>query len=271
MIDYRVLTTMDECRQLAALEMIVWDAPPREAIVAATVKVLVHTGGLALGAYDGTRMVGFSISALGLQDSTPYLWSHITGTHPEYQRQGIGISLKRVQRDWALAQGYHTIRWSFDPLRQQNAHFNFNMIGTYASLSTNLYHRNMYGEMTDTINAGIPTDRFEAVWVLDEAPNTYAAPIICDAPRLIEEDKNTLAPMLHTDSIQWDLPLYRVAIPSNLDALRPHGTDTIRAWRRAHRNIFAPAFEQGYAVTGFNRTESSYDYLLTRHTNRTDE
>ena len=55
------------------------------------------------------------------------------------------------------------IAWAFDPLQAGNAHFNLARLGATAGR----YIDNMYGERTDALNAGVPTDRLIAEWDVD--------------------------------------------------------------------------------------------------------
>ncbi|NBP52503.1 MAG: GNAT family N-acetyltransferase, partial [Actinobacteria bacterium] len=70
--------------------------------------------------------------------------------------------LKVAQREWALARGITEIRWTFDPLIARNAFFNLTRLGAVGAV----YHADLYGTMTDPVNAGDATDRVEARWDL---------------------------------------------------------------------------------------------------------
>ena len=59
-----------------------------------------------------------------------------------------------------LAQGIELITWTFDPLESRNARFNFHKLGA----TCDVYLRNLYGAMRDTLNAGLPSDRFQVDW-----------------------------------------------------------------------------------------------------------
>ena len=140
-----------------------------------------------LGAYDGERMVGLLICMVVKRGDDVFLWSHMTGTHPDYQRSGIGLALKRFQRRWALDNGYKSIRWTVDPLaaRQclvQPAPARRGRRAQHAQI----YHVNFYGDMDDDINRGMPSDRIEVCWQLGSAdaasPDARASRCCCCAP-----------------------------------------------------------------------------------------
>ncbi|MBK8021759.1 MAG: GNAT family N-acetyltransferase [Chloroflexi bacterium] len=150
MIDIRVLHTIDELEAAVDVELAVWGLNPRNAVPSALMHVLTLRGGLVLGAYEEDRMVGMLLS-LPAQDGDEWmLWSHMTGVHPQVQGRGIGLALKRVQREWALAHGYRRIGWTVDPLQRGNAHFNFRLLGQDAALCATAYHVNFTATWTTT-------------------------------------------------------------------------------------------------------------------------
>ncbi len=118
-------------------------------------------GGLVLGAFlpDGTA-VAMSFAFMGQIDGRICLYSQLTGVVPEYQSKGLGYELKIRQRAIARDQGIELVAWAFDPLQSGNAYFNLTRLGATACH----YVENMYGERTDALNAGVPTDRLIAVW-----------------------------------------------------------------------------------------------------------
>ena len=105
MIDYRILHDPAELEEVVNLEISVWGLNPRNAVPTAILHVMALGGGLIMGAYDGTRLVGLLICLVVKRGNEVFLWSHMTGTHPDYQNQGIGLALKRFQRRWALDNG----------------------------------------------------------------------------------------------------------------------------------------------------------------------
>ena len=84
----------------------------------------------------------------------------MAGVHPAYRNRGLGYSLKLAQREHVLAQGIDLITWTFDPLETRNATLNFHKLGAVC----NTYLPNLYGDMRDGLNAGLPSDRFQVDW-----------------------------------------------------------------------------------------------------------
>ena len=136
---------------------------PKEVLIA-----IQDNGGLVLGAFDGKQMVGYSLLLMGYKSGNVYMYSHQTGVAKEYQSKGVGYLLKRKQREIALRRGFHMIAWTFDPMIGRNAHFNMKKLGV---ISRN-YLLDYYGPMNDSINWGLPTDRFLCEWFLDSPTPT---------------------------------------------------------------------------------------------------
>ena len=121
------------------------------------------TGGQVLGAFDGEKMVGYTLAVMGLRQGAAYLHSHQTGVSAAYRDRGVGKMLKLFQRDEALGRGIRLVEWTFDPLEIKNAHFNLNRLGAICRR----YIPNLYGVTTSPLHRGIETDRLVAEWWLD--------------------------------------------------------------------------------------------------------
>src|SRR5580658_8475220 len=102
--------------------------------------VAAETGGQVLGAFDGDRMVGFTLAIAGWRDARAFLHSHMTAVLAEYRDRGIGRRLKLLQRDDALARGINLVEWTFDPLEIKNAYLNIEKLGAI----TRRYNINQY-------------------------------------------------------------------------------------------------------------------------------
>ena len=158
----RPLTTLDDCRRVAAFEKTVWGYTDAEDVVPA-----VRADRLDQAWRHPARCVrrrgemqGFVYSMPGMKDGRPMQWSHMLGVAPTARDAGLGTRLKLAQRDAALAMGLDLIEWTFDPLQALNAHFNFAKLGVVVEE----YEENIYGESSSPLHRGAPTDRFVAEW-----------------------------------------------------------------------------------------------------------
>jgi chorismate synthase len=261
MIDIRLLHTIPELEAAVDVQAAVWGLNPRNAVPSSITHVLTLRGGVVLGAYDDDTMIGMLL-ALPAQDNGEWiLWSHMTGVLPQYQGHGIGASLKRFQREWALSHGYRRIGWTVDPLQRGNAHFNFHLLGQDAALTARTYHVNFYGDMDDDINRGLPSDRIEAMWCIDR-PSLHA-PLDPHTPMILSVGER-LQPISTVSTFQWDTSTIQVAVPHTLEILRSAGTDRVLAWRLALREALREAFARDYSIVDFLSRDRSDRYILKR-------
>ena len=119
-------------------------------------------GGLVLGAFlpDG-EAVAMSFAFLGRieRPDLPLLATDRRRPRVSVARPGLPDQAASSARSPA-PRGSSVIAWAFDPLQAGNAHFNLARLGATAGR----YIENMYGERTDALNAGVPTDRLIAEW-----------------------------------------------------------------------------------------------------------
>jgi predicted GNAT superfamily acetyltransferase len=216
--------------------------------IATMVGAQLH-GGVVLGAFlDSGQAVGLSFGFLARIEGRIGLYSQLTGVVPEWQGRGLGERLKHAQRDIARAEGLPVIAWAFDPLQAGNAHFNLVRLG---AVGVRLI-LDMYGPRTDSLNAGVPTDRLIAVWETEgdragsDPAADLAAPVVLDRPTLVPEDLE--ARLSASDRV-------RLEIPSSIARLRAEHAAEAEAWRVAVRDVLLAAFSWGFRVTGFVRAE----------------
>ncbi len=216
-------------------------------------------GGLVLGAFlPGGEAVAMSFAFLGRIEGRLGLYSQLTGVVPGYQSRGLGYRIKLHQRDFARSEGIDVIAWAFDPLQAGNAHFNLARLGATAGR----YIDNMYGERTDALNAGVPTDRLIAEWDMKSELDA-SLPASDDAsktlPRMIDttagmKPGETPAPNVDTSVIGE--PRILLEIPTDIARLRREQPGSSEQWRTAVRSAFRAAFDSGYRATDFVREDS---------------
>ena len=160
----RALSTLAECRQVAALERQIWGYTDGEDVLPPAVLVVtIMRGGVLLGAFDETStMKGYAYAAPAMKDGRPTLWSHALGVVPDARGLGAGVALKLAQRQHALRTGIDLIEWTADPLSATSAHLNFNKLGVLVEG----YEEDLYGESGSALHGGAPTDRFMVEWHL---------------------------------------------------------------------------------------------------------
>jgi predicted GNAT superfamily acetyltransferase len=272
-VHIRDLTTIEEFRQVVALEQAIWGYTDAADLVTVPVFIFtVHRGAMLLGAFDATgRMVGFAYAVVGMKNQRPMLWSHMAGVLPEF-RGGLGYRLKLAQRERALSQGFDLIEWTFDPLQAMNAHFNFAKLGCVADE----YAANFYGESTSALHRGTPTDRLVASWRIAEA-HVVRRVEQATALRARAHDVSA-APIVNPTSLDGPWPtvdaidLSRddrrvwIEIPTGFTDLQQQAPDRALRWRMDLRQMFETYFGRGYRAVDFvlQRENGFGRYLLAR-------
>ena len=266
-VSIRPLKAWDEYLAAEQLQRDVWQMPDWRDVVPANLMVTVNkNAGLTLGAFapDG-RLIGlaFGFSAMEERAGQKKLkhCSHMLAVLPEYRSQQVGIRLKLWQREFTLAQGIDLMTWTYDPLQTRNANLNLVHLGAIARR----YMENAYGEMTDGLNAGIASDRFQVEWWLD-SPRVQAC--AAGQPLRFDWDELTRAgaqPVFQVGLDAAGLPRVErvnksngetllLEIPPSIGAIKAASLDLARDWRARTRDVFQRAFADGYAAVGFANT-----------------
>jgi predicted GNAT superfamily acetyltransferase len=271
----RLLETPEEMAAVEALQRLVWTGSETDVIPVHMLMAVVHNGGLALGAFAGSTLVGASFGFPGFYTTPdgPRLkhHSHILGVHPEWAGKGVGFALKRAQWQMVRNQGIDRITWTYDPLLSRNAHLNISRLGAVC----NTYLRSEYGEMRDGLNAGLPTDRFQVDWWLNtrrvvqrlgrgSRPGLTLDQYHLAAATLIEAHSSrgaALFPPETPPSLSGALVL--IEIPPDFNALKAADMSLALDWRFFTRAVFETAFSQGYLVTDFTHGVGRSFYVLT--------
>src|SRR5436189_2393800 len=268
----RELTTLDDCRQVAALERTVWGYPDAEDVVPPPVLIVsIKRGGILLGAFDEAgALKGFVYSMPGIKHGALMQWSHMLGVTADARNTGLGAELKLAQRQRALAMGIDLIEWTFDPLQAPNAHLNFSKLGVVVEE----YEEDIYGASSSPLHHGPPTDRFVAEWRLS-APHVERR-IAGDGAALVRDASVAAAPRVNravragarlapgdTDLTLSDRRLL-VEIPGHYSELLLSDPALALDWRLSTRAIFQRYFARGYRVVDFflARDRSRGEYLL---------
>jgi len=247
----RDLKTLSEFATAGELIRRVWGtAPDRSPLNVQQLPAMAHAGCQISGAFLDGEMVGATMAFLGLEDRTTILHSHVTGVAPDHQGRGLGIALKRYQRQWCLDRGIGVVTWTFDPLVLANDRFNLVRLGARGVA----YLRDFYGRMGDELNRDDPTDRLVAHWTLDapdvlaalgpEPTETPAAADLLAAGAEVAVADEAGLPVARATSA----PTRLVAVPADVVALRRHDPERSARWRAAVRVTLEAALADGHVV-----------------------
>jgi predicted GNAT superfamily acetyltransferase len=228
---------IEEFQRCVTLQKEIWGEEDIEVEPATLFVVASETGGQILGAFDGERLVGYTLALVGLSNGAVFLHSHMTGVLAEYRDRGVGRALKLFQRDEALGRGIRRIVWTFDPLEIRNAHFNLNRLGAIARK----YLPNLYGLTTSPLHFGLPTDRLWAEWQLDSAR------VVAAVSDLAREPEGAPA---------------TIGLPVELERWKQSDTAAVAKVQARIREEFTAWFARGYAAVGVRKSAAGAVYLL---------
>jgi predicted GNAT superfamily acetyltransferase len=175
-----------------------------------------------------------------------------------------------AQRQALLDQGLTDwVTWTYDPLFRANAVFNIHRLGA----TCNTYVRNVYGELRDSLNAGVPSDRCQVDWRLNSphvlhdiepqrhAPSWEMANMVL--PPVQSAPSGFLQPVDH--ALTLDGHPIAIPIPDDIGAIRRADSDLSMAWRYYLRSVLEPAFAAGYSMVDCIHVPShGWRYVLVR-------
>ncbi|MED4400447.1 GNAT family N-acetyltransferase [Metabacillus fastidiosus] len=257
-ITIRNLENTDELTEVRNLETMIWtmdDPVPVNHMMAA-----IKSGGLVLGAFLNEKLIGFQYSFPGFDGKKSFLHSHNLGIHSDYRKLGIGMKLKYAQKEAALKKGYDVIKWTYDPLETVNGNLNLHKLGAVC----NTYIENVYGEMTDQLNKGLPSDRFLVEWEITKEKTKPAAanytPILT-----VNRKDNYLVPeeINYNENLEW----LSLCVPANFQELKKENLELALLWRETTRKAFTYFFSKNYLAVDLIREqtdETVCHYILKR-------
>ncbi len=266
--EIRFLETPAEMQAAEDLQRVVWPGSDVDVVPDHVLLTAAHNGGVVLGAWhvESGVLAGF-LFGFPCMAETGQGWvfkhcSHQMGVLPEFRGLGLGFYLKRAQWQWVRHQGLPRITWTYDPLLSPNAHLNIRKLGAVC----NTYLREVYGEMRDGLNAGLPSDRFQVDWWVN-APRVVRRlqgepPQALDLAHYLSAGAHILNPSARGEG-GFPVPvpppappegdLLLVEIPPDFQAMRARDRDLALRWRLHTRELFEMLFARGYLVTDFVR------------------
>lgn len=260
MIEIRSITTIDSLSKISEIEEKVWNMPPLPVHQTVTA---VKNGGIVIAAYDDEQMIGFSYGFAGFKNNKVYLCSHMLGIDERYRSKKIGERLKNKQREIAISNGYTEMRWTFDPLETRNAYLNLTKLNGVCST----YMEDAYGPMNDSINQGIPSDRFEIHWYLTSPHVTEQHHINNSCTFNLNEisyNENGLPVFKEISYETLNEISYAILVPKNYQDLKKSNHAIALEWRYRTRGLFKKLFLAGYAAVHLEPHENYAVYTFIK-------
>jgi predicted GNAT superfamily acetyltransferase len=243
-VDIREVSTIDEFDACIRLQREVFRLPDLEISPRRHLIVSHCAGGWTLGAFVAGHLVGFVHHLAAVKGDYIFGYSHMMAVAAEYQNKGVGAQLKWAQRTRALGEGRDFIKWTFEPMRARNAHFNLNRLGVVIrEYAVNFYGTDYSLNPAEKVSgvSGIDSDRLFASWDL-RSPRVEAFAQRKDYdPGAAERT---------------------VEIPADFSALLKSDPQAAKRQVLRVREEFLQALNDGYICRAFDRNAEAPKYLF---------
>ena len=268
--EIRPLRTHEELLACVAFQHEIWGPGFSETVPISLLKVTQRLGGTLIGAWDEHgRLDGFVFGLSGLVDGRPVHWSDMLGVRKDRRDRGLGLALKRRQREELLRTGIRVCHWTFDPLEARNAHLNLGRLGALVRE----YVPDMYGASESPLHRGIGTDRLVALWRMDSArvearlegrqpPPRFSE--LGDLPRAFAVGRLGGLPSPGNAQDLAGSDRYLVPIPRSIQEVKAADPGLAAAWRRATRDVLQGPLGAGFQVSELVSTTELGYYLVER-------
>jgi predicted GNAT superfamily acetyltransferase len=252
----RDLTKYEEFLQVREVQQQIWGFAQGEGLYPPALNTAAENGGVVIGAFDGGKLIGFLFGFIGLHtDRHLKLCSQTMGILPEYRNKGVAAMLKWAQRERVLANEIDLITWTYDPLEAPNARLNLRALGGLVRV----YKRNVYGENFGALGQGLPSDRFMVEWwisterVQQRHDRLPMEPIGLGSPIVNVCSGLTGVRRIESLALDLDVPVVRVEVPNDLQAIKKANMALALDWRTKTRELFEVYFARGYVAIDFVR------------------
>jgi predicted GNAT superfamily acetyltransferase len=246
LLEIREVSSIEEYDACIRLQRDVFGLPDLEISPRRHLIVSRMAGGWTLGAFVAGTLVGFVHHLAAVSGERIFGYSHMMAVAPEYQNRGVGARLKWAQRMRALSEGRDFIKWTFEPMRARNAHFNLNRLG----VAIREYAINFYGTDYSTNPAekaagisGMDSDRVFANWDLN-------------SPRVKALAAEVEYPLRAADHV--------IEIPANFSELLKSDPEAGKCEQLRVREEFLNALGKGLVCRAFQRDAERPRYLFYR-------
>ena len=243
-IDIREVSTIEEYDGCIKLQREVFGLPDLEISPRRHLIVSNRAGGWTLGAFAGEQLIGFVHHLAAVKDDYIFGYSHMMAVAAEYQNQGVGAQLKWAQRSRALAEGRDFIKWTFEPMRARNAHFNLNRLGAVVREYAVNFYGTDYGTnplVPGSGAGGMDSDRLFAGWEL-KTPRVEA--------------------FSQRESFELGEPERTIEIPADFSALLKSDPQVAKREVLRVREEFLKTLSDGYVCRAFDRHGERPRYLF---------
>lgn len=253
-VELRPLTSLQDADAILRVMSATWGEHqllPREMI-----RALAESGNVPWGAFEGQDLVGYVLDWAAVEpENGLHVHSHMLAALPERRSRGVGLALKLAQRAQALGHGIDLVRWTFDPLLAKNAYFNIHKLGAICDR----FHRDFYGDMSDSLNRGDRSDRLVVRWDLGRDPGPREG-FGSGVSEVLRREGEAAAPR----PVRVGDPTgtgAAIGIPRDYPELRERDRSLATAWREAVAAAIEACLAEGMVAVGFEGAGSRYVFL----------
>jgi predicted GNAT superfamily acetyltransferase len=243
-VEIREVTSIDEYDACINLQRAVFGLPDLEISPRRHLIVSRRAGGWTLAAFVNSKLIGFVHHLAAVKANEIFGYSHMMAVDAEYQNQGVGAQLKWAQRARAMAEGRDLIKWTFEPMRARNAHFNLNRLGVVVrEYAVNFYGTDYSTNPAERVSgvSGMDSDRLFVSWEL-RSPRVEA--------------------LAQREDYLLDEPGRTIEIPLDFSALLKSDPQTAKHEALRVREEFLQALGDGFVCRAFERDEERPRYLF---------
>jgi predicted GNAT superfamily acetyltransferase len=234
-VQIREVASIDEYDACISLQREVFGLPDLEISPRRHLIVSREAGGWTLAAFHQEKIV-----------EEIFGYSHMMAVAAGYQNLGVGAKLKWAQRERALSEGRDFIKWTFEPLRGRNAHFNLNRLGVVIrDYAVNFYGTDYVTNPAEKVieARGMDSDRLFASWELS-------------SPRVAALAAGGDFPLAGADEV--------VEIPVDFTALLKSDPEQAKREQLRVREEFLALLGAGLVCHAFDRSALRPAYLFYR-------
>jgi len=268
-IQIREIERSAEYRAVEELQKEAWGFKDRDVVPLNQLLAAREAGGILIGAFEDSELVGFVYGFLGLDRGYTVMHSHMLAVKQLYRGRELGYQLKLAQRQRTLELGIEEISWTFDPLQSLNAYLNFQKLGVIADR----YKVDFYGASASSLHQ-LGTDRLWVNWKLNsqrvmrrlEQTEASPTPKIGNDVSLVRclEDGTPARTSLGAVSGA----VIAIEIPGDIGKLQNEDMELAQRWRGVTREAFLEALQAGFRVEEFFRPKGKKQlrgtYVLVR-------
>lgn len=243
---------MSLCEKLVKLQKDIWQLEDKDLLPSWKLFVTPKIGNILMVGFKSKKPVALAIFTMALDKASnePYLYLDMIGVSPKDERRGLAFKMIKKAQIIARKRKLKSIRWTYDPLRANNANLYINKLGATVDKYYKDYYKNLSG-----INYGVPIDRFWAVLPtkargeIDVTPTTFIS--INDRHKLsavINKKPHSIA----------------IEIPDSIVEIKRKSVKKAISVRLASRTIFQTLFSKDYTIKGFYRKNGRNFYVAVK-------